>query len=53
MIEQPATLTCGDIDILKQWLEVLRPLSIEWISAIAYHWFVYFETIKKKEREHL
>jgi hypothetical protein len=36
---------------LKPWLEVLMPLSLEWISAIAYHWFVYFEKIKKKERE--
>ena len=51
MIEQPANLTCGDIDILKRWLEVLRPFSLEWISAIAYHSFVYFEKIKKKERE--
>jgi hypothetical protein len=54
MIEQPANLTCEDIDILKRRLQVLRPLSLEWISAIAYHWFVYFENIKKKERaEHL
>jgi len=51
MIEQPANLTCGDIDILKRWLEVLRPFSLEWISDIAYHWFVYLEKIKKKERE--
>jgi hypothetical protein len=21
--------TCGDIDILKRWLEVLRPFSLE------------------------
>jgi hypothetical protein len=27
--EQPANLTCGDIDILKPWLEVLMPLSLE------------------------
>jgi hypothetical protein len=51
MIEQPANLTCGDIDILKRWLEVSRPLSLEWISAITYHWFVYFEKIKRKEGE--
>lgn len=45
------SLTCGDIDILK---EVSRPFSLEWISAIACHWFVYFEKIKKKEgEEHL
>jgi hypothetical protein len=49
--EQPASLTCGDIDILQRWLEVWRPLSLEWISGIAYHWFVYFEEIKNKERE--
>jgi len=27
--QQPASLTCGDIDILKPWLEVLRPPSLE------------------------